>query len=541
MDKIKLCIYLVLFTAGMVQAQVDRYMVFFTDKNGTPYSIENPETFLSTRAIERRTSQSISVTDQDLPITPGYVQGIRDEGITVLYKTKWLNGVLVECNATGKTILESLPYVSSVELVAPGSRPSASGRKRSSGKFKVSSSVAAITDEQISMLGMDRMHMEGYHGEGMLVAIMDAGFPGANVTPFFSSVFDEGRFDAQTSYDFVSGGADVFRHSNHGTEVWSTLAGFKENEFSGGAYKASYILFVTEHAPTEYRVEEYNWLFAAERADSAGVDVINTSLGYNTFDDPAMNYTVAQMNGVTAVITRAAEMAASKGIAVVVSAGNEGNVPSWQIITAPADGASVLAVGAVTSSGVKTSTSSIGPSADGRIKPDVAALGSGVAVINSSGNIASSSGTSFAAPLTTSLVIGVWQMLPELTVKQLFDTIRNRSSQFSTPDFQLGYGIPNFISVITGVDPELQGKDFVTIFPNPASHEIFIEFLNREPGSQVKFSLTDSKGVIDYKVPVSQQDLLKFSMDISAQQPGLYVLRVQQGKRLSMFKIIKIE
>lgn len=541
MDKIKLCIYLVLFTAGMVQAQVDRYMVFFTDKDGTPYSIDNPETFLSARAIGRRTVQSISITEQDLPITPGYVQGIRDEGITVLYKTKWLNGVLVECNTTGESILQSLPYVSSVEYVAPGGRPSASGRRRSSGKFKESSSVAAITDEQISMLGMDHMHMEGYRGEGMLVAIMDAGFPGANVTPFFSSVFDEGRFDAQTSYDFVSGGSDVFRHSNHGTEVWSTLAGFKENEFSGGAYKASYMLFVTEYAPTEYRVEEYNWLFAAERADSAGVDVINTSLGYNTFDDPAMNYTVAQMNGVTAVITRAAEIAASKGIAVVVSAGNEGNVPSWQIITAPADGASVLAVGAVTSEGVKTSTSSIGPSADGRIKPDVSALGSGVAVINSSGNIASSSGTSFAAPLTTSLVVGVWQMLPELTVKQLFDTIRNRSSQFSTPDFQLGYGIPNFISVITGVDHELQGKDFVTIFPNPASHEIFIEFLNREPGSQVKFSLTDSKGVIDYKVPVSQQDILKFSMDISAQRPGLYVLRVQQGKRLSMFKIIKIE
>jgi len=533
-----LSISFALLSLSIAQAQVNRYMVFFVDKAGTPHSISSPETFLSARALQRRSNQNISISEQDLPVTPGYVEDVRNAGVTVLYNTKWMNGVLVECTDADVSTLEALSFVSSVEYVAPDGRPASGGRKKSSRKFKDSSGNAAVTDVQLAILGLDAMHEAGYRGEGMLIAIMDAGFQGADTISFFRHVFDENRFDAATSYDFVSGGSNVFQQNNHGTNVWSTIAAFKVNEFIGGAFNANFILFVTEHDPTEYRVEEYHWLFAAERADSAGVDVINTSLGYNTFDDSQMNYSTAQLDGQTTVITRAAEIAVGKGIAVVVSAGNEGSA-SPTTITAPADGENVLAVGAVTAEGVKTSFSSIGPSADGRIKPDVVALGSLVSVIKPDGTLSSSSGTSLAAPLATSLVTGVWQRLPELSAKEILDTIRGRASQSNNPDNQLGYGIPNFNYVITSADAVIPA-DFVSVFPNPALNQVKIEFLDNVQSDQLNITLVDAKGTVS-NVGSSQISNREFLIDLSDKEHGLYLLLLQRGRQISTHKILKIE
>jgi serine protease AprX len=538
MASIKFILIFVFCCTGLIQAQVNRYMVFFTDKNETPYSVSAPEEFLSDRALARRERQSISVTEQDLPVDPAYVQDIRDvQGVTVLYKTKWMNGVLVECDDATATALDALPIVDRVEYVAPGARPSAGGRIRSSGKFKGVSGVAEATDVQLELMGADHMHAAGYRGEGMLIAIMDAGFPGAAAAAPFQHIFNESRFDASASYDFVTGSSNVFVQSNHGTHVFSIMGAFTPDSFTGGAHKSNYMLFITEYAPSEYRVEEYNWLFAAERADSAGVNVINTSLGYTTFDDPDMNYAPSDMDGATAVITRAANMASSKGIAVVVSAGNEGD-SGWAIVAAPADSEHVLSVGSVNSSGIRVPSSSKGPTSDGRVKPDVAALGSSVSIISPSGSISSGGGTSYASPLVASLVAGTWQMLPELTVQQLFDTIRASGSQSSSPDFLLGYGIPNFISIITATEEELHRK--VHIFPNPATREIFIEFSERTTRDQFQLVLTDARG-ISHTAPLSTVDDLTFSLDISSQQPGLYILQVLQGNTVSTHKIIKIE
>jgi subtilisin family serine protease len=316
------------------------------------------------------------------------------------------------------------------------------------------------------------------------------------------------------------------------------MGAYIPDSFTGGAYKANFILFITEHAATEYRVEEYNWLFAAERADSAGVDVINTSLGYNTFDDAQMDYTQSQMDGLTAVITRAANAAASKGMAIVVSAGNEGS-NSWGIITAPADSENVFAIGSVNADGVKVASSSTGPTADGRIKPDVVALGSPVSLINSSGNIATGSGTSFASPLIASLVAGIWQMLPELTVQELLDTIRHRASQFNNPDNLLGYGIPNFTSIITATDPEIPA-DFISVFPNPTLNQVKIEFSGNSQPEKIRIELFDSKGSVSYvkAVPVNDKEFL---IDLASHKPGLYLLRCMRGNQLSVHKILKIE
>ncbi len=512
-------------------------MVFFSDKVGSLHSTTVPETFLSSRAILRRTKQNISMVEEDLPVVQAYVARIQNEGVTVVYSTKWLNGVLVECSNAQLATLEVLPFVISVEFVAPGGRPPG-GRIKSMGKFKGYSERQAESDIQLSMLGIDAMHNAGYRGEGMLIAILDAGFPGADTISFFKHVFNEGRFDAITSYDFVSGGSNVFRHHNHGTNVWSTIAAFKNGQFSGGAYKANFILFVTEDSDTEFRVEEYNWLFAAEKADSAGVDIISTSLGYTTFDDSSMDYSASNLDGQTTVITRAAEIAASKGMAVVASAGNAGQ-GSPTTIGGPADGENVLAVGSVTSASTISSFSSIGPSADGRIKPDVVAMGSSVSVISANGFLTSLSGTSFAAPLTTSLIAGLWQMLPDLTAKELLDTIRGRASQASNPDNLLGYGIPNFNYLVTTINEDML-NDFVSVFPNPVSDQINIEFNDAFRTGTLNFSLFTPEGVtID--VGIHSAGTTGFLIELTNQPCGLYLLRYDRGKQHAVYKIVKVE
>jgi subtilisin family serine protease len=292
------------------------------------------------------------------------------------------------------------------------------------------------------MLGVSTMHTLGYAGQGRLIAVFDAGFPGVNTVPCFDSLNQRNGIVA--TYDFVSNNSFVYAFHPHGTNVLGTLAGYLPGSLIGPAYGAQFILCRTEDAPTEFRVEETNWLFAAEFADSIGVDIINTSLGYYTFDNPAMDYTPADMDGNTTWITRAADLAASKGILCVASAGNNGSDPAWRVITAPADGDSVLAVGAVSPDSIRVGFSSVGLSATGRIKPDVTAQGDQTIVAMSNGFVAPSSGTSFSGPLVAGLAAGFWQANPSLTAHQVLTHLRNSGHKANSPDSLVGYGIPNF-------------------------------------------------------------------------------------------------
>ena len=316
------------------------------------------------------------------------------------------------------------------------------------------------------MLGIHSMHEADYTGEGIIIAILDSGFPGVNTLSAFEHLLSEGRIMQDVSLDFVHNTPDVFQYDDHGTEVMSVMAAQVPDAFIGGAYGATFQLFVTEEVPTEYRVEEYNWLFAAERADSAGADIIHSSLGYYDFDDASMNYSVEQMDGQTTVVTRAAQWAADRGILVVTSAGNEGNISSWRMVSAPADGRDVLAVGGVNSNFQKTGSSSTGPTADNRIKPDLAALGAGVKVVRATGQISTSSGTSLAAPLVTSLAAGLWQRYPELSNTELIELLKETASQANQPDNLLGYGIPNYTAVVNFREQTPQTELFA-VFPNP--------------------------------------------------------------------------
>jgi subtilisin family serine protease len=339
----------------------------------------------------------------------------------------------------------------------------------------------------------------------------------------------------------VHNGADVFQYDDHGTEVLSVIAAEIPDAFTGGAHEATFQLYITEDVPTEYRIEEYNWLFAAEMADSAGVDIIHSSLGYYDFDDVTMNYSREQMDGKTTVVSRAAQWAADRGILVVTSAGNEGAIDTWRIITAPADAQDLLAIGAVNSALQKTSTSSIGPTADNRIKPDLAALGAGVKVVKASGQISTSSGTSLAAPLITSLAAGVWQRYPDLTNKEVIALLKQTASQANNPDNLLGYGIPNFQAVVNFQEQTPQLAEF-EIFPNP----LVDDTLTISPFDPGVIETCDIE-IISAHGQVLGRDTAHFNWlnrnyktDMSGLASGIYYIRVFHEKRRHTFRLVKL-
>ena len=533
-------LFLFAFVWAGAEAQQNRYMVFFKYKEGISQSLSRPIEFLSEKAIQRRLKQNIEITADDLPVSNAYVQGVSDIGVDVFFRTRWMNGVLVQCDPSLLPSIEALAYVDRVELVAPLGTLQNGGR-RSFNLRRKSNHTGSETETQLQMLGLDQMHDGNYKGQGVTIAILDSGFPGVNSAPAFQNIFSEQRFAPDVSYDFVHNSPDVFQYDDHGTEVLSVIGAEVPDAFTGGAYEASFQLFVTEDVPTEYRIEEYNWLFAAERADSAGVDIIHSSLGYYDFDDPAMNYTKAQMDGRTAIVTRAAQSAADRGIVVITSAGNEGTIASWRIITAPADAVDVLAVGGVNAALQKVPSSSIGPSADNRIKPDLAALGSGVKVVRATGQISTASGTSLAAPLVTSLAAGVLQRYPELGNKEVISLLRQTASQAKNPDNLLGFGIPNFRAIVNYQEGVAQTRPF-EIYPNPLKDDtLTISPYDPDVIDSCEVEIISSQGQIIGRGTVYFDWLNRtYQADMSAMAPGVYFIRIHSEKTRHTFKLVKL-
>jgi subtilisin family serine protease len=540
MESIRILRVIVLMCAvsASASAQENRYMVFFKDKTGVPYDVSAPIEFLSQKAIDRRLKQSIDITEQDLPVNPAHIEGVRNAGASAFFATRWMNGVLVHCEPGVLPALENLGFVDRVELVAPGPGPS-SGRR--SGNLRRKSHHTGIeTENQLRMIGIDRMQEADYKGEGVTIAVLDSGFPGVNVFPAFEHFFS-GQFNKSVSYDFVHHTRDVFHYDDHGTQVLSVIAANIPDAFTGGAYEADFQLYVTEDVPTEYRIEEYNWLFAAERADSAGVDIISSSLGYYDFDDASMNYTVAQMDGKTTVVSRAAQWAADRGILVIVSAGNEGTIANWRIITAPADAKDVLAIGGVNSALQKNPSSSIGPTADNRIKPDLAALGAAVKVVNGNGQISTASGTSLSTPLVSSLAAGVLQRYPDLTSKEVMDLLRKTASQAGNPDNLLGYGIPNFASVVN-YQENVEQTEVFEVFPNPLIDDtLTISPLDPEVIDSWDIQIISAQGQILAKSTTTFNWLNRiYRADMSGMASGIYYIRVFSEQKRYTFKVVKL-
>ncbi len=510
-------------------AQTNRYMVFFSDKNGSTYSINNPEQFLSQEAINRRENQGIAIIEQDLPVNDSYMQGVKDLGVDVFYASKWLNAALIQTDDSNIASINTLSYVDSVLFIAPGTKLSFNSRK-SNKEEKELGRTFAENDFQSNMLGVNTLQSEGFDGSGVSIAVLDAGFTAVDTEVAFLDVFNGNKL--KYVFNFVENNQEVYKISTHGTRVFSTMAASLENEYIGISTGADYMLFVTEDAPTEYRIEEYNWLIAAEKADSAGVDIITSSLGYNTFDDPTMDYVYDQLDGETTIITQAANIATSKGILVVVSAGNMGNDP-WQFITAPADAKDILAVGSVNTDGSISSFSSLGPSADGRIKPDVSALGSGTVLV-SNGGITSGSGTSFASPQIAGLAALLWQANPGFTNFEIRDLILNIGSQSKNPDNNLGYGVPNYNQTLA---LPIQSEYDLVVYPNPVSGNSITIQSGLSLGNSSLVIISPTGQTVKKQIITSNQDLSPLSVDDLSR--GVYQLIIQSKDQIYKTRFVK--
>ncbi len=422
------------------------HCIEFTDKKNSPFSVFRPQEFLSARALERRELQGIEIDENDLPVSPDYTEQIVALGAPVHAKSKWLNSLAVHTKDTLllKKIAE-LPFVKAVYPLGKfrkAEKPKMNKKRPKVDPSKHEKDYYGQADNQIKMLGGDVLHSYGYTGKGVHVAVLDGGFLNVYRMPVFDSMFNENRLLG--THDFVQGDRFVYESSSHGCNVLSCMASKSPHLMVGTAPDASYYLFKTEDVKGEFRIEEFNWVAAVEYADSLGVEVINSSLGYTGFNDTTMSYKYHQLDGKTAMCSRGAEIGASKGILIVNSAGNEGSGP-WHYIGTPADTRGVLSVAAVRPDGKRASFSSWGPTPDGRIKPDIAAQGRHTVVASMTKyDIQRTNGTSFSSPVMAGMVASLKQAFPDRNSEEIKNAIRMSGSIASQPDSSLGFGIPNF-------------------------------------------------------------------------------------------------
>lgn len=414
-----------------------KYRISLKDKAATDYSLQKPEMYLSKKSIERRKRQGLEIDSTDLPVCKKYVDAIRKKGVHVLVTGKWDNFVTVSCNDSMLIAeIAGLPFVRSTERVWRGVAKRASERDSLINKPLRTDSLYGPAITQIKMSHADRLHEAGFKGQGMTIAVIDAGFHNVDKIEAMKNINILG------TRDFVNPEADIYAESSHGMSVLSCMAMNQPNVMIGTAPEASYWLLRSEDEYSENLVEQDYWAAAIEFADSVGVDLVNTSLGYYSFDDPAKNYRYRDLNGHYALMSREAAKAADKGIVVVCSAGNSGS-GLWKKITPPGDAENVITVGAVNKYGVLAPFSSVGNTADGRVKPDVVAVGLGSDVMGTDGNLRHANGTSFSSPIMCGMVACLWQACPELTAKEIIELVRRSGDRAVFPDNIYGYGIPD--------------------------------------------------------------------------------------------------
>ena len=532
----------------------DIYLIRFTNKSQNRFDLSKPEKFLTTRALQRRIKQNISFVTNDLPVSAFYVDSLKHMGFNVLHDSKWLNAVSVTV-----TDVQQFEKLSGIDFIIPYK---AKTTKKSTASFQnkvTSESVFTPTDPkiqyglsygQISMLHGDYLHHRGFQGQGMLIAIIDAGFNNATQMSSLDSLWNENR--VKLVRDLIIPDGNVFTQHQHGSNVLSILAGLSPGNLIGSAPKADYVLLRTEDATIEtdgsgrereYPVEEFNWAVAAELADSLGVDVISTSLGYSTFNDQALNHSYADMNGRTTIAAKAAAIAASKGMIVVVSAGNEGN-NSWKYITTPADADSILTVGAIDVNKNIAGFSSRGPTSDHRIKPDVVAVGKNTYLQLPNNLFVQGSGTSFSCPIIAGLTACLWQSCPNLTNMDLIRAIKEYASQFTNPDTIMGYGIPDFRQSMYALNSELfEYENMLVCSPNPFTNVVELQF-EKIPEGKARLSVVDVLGrkIIDKQLNVNSEIPNIISMsDFSILANGFYVVQISTNQKKLKTAVLKID
>ena len=460
----------------LAEAQYSRYIVTFKNKTGTPYSLSNPSQFLSAKSLTRRSRQTIAIDSTDLPITPSYIESINSiANVRILNKSKWLNQVCISTtDQSALAKINSLTFVKATTPIALRSMPAGDRNGKlieqeqySPQRINNNNSIDANalnygnTLNQIHMHNGEYLHNHGFTGEGITIAILDAGFFGYKTNPMFDSVRLQNRILGE--WDFVAGEQSVNEDNNHGMFCFSIMAANKPGSMVGGSPKAKFYLYRTEDVSSEYPVEEQNWAAAAELADSLGIDMISSSLGYSDFDDHSFDHSYLQRDGNTAIITRAADLAVRKGIIVMNSAGNDGATNNDQkFVACPADGDSVTTVGAVDINKNIASFSSWGPNGAGKLKPNIVSLGVATTIAGTDGNPSSGNGTSFSNPNLAGLIACFWQAFPEYSNMTIIDAVQKSSSKYLNPDFRFGYGIPDFKKAFA----ILAGKSFKGMLTN---------------------------------------------------------------------------
>lgn len=420
-----------------------RYRISFTDKKNNSYNLKHPEKFLSTKALERRKRYAIAIDEYDLPVSPRYVKSITDLGLRLHNQSKWNNSIVVE--TTDSTLIQQaarLSHVKNTLLVweSPDSLPLLPQKDRhaivTNKRDTVLTNYYGFGAQQVEMLSVDKMHKEGYKGKGITIGVIDGGFFNTDLMKGLQNA------DIRGTRNFVRPQKSVYEELEHGMMVLSCIAANEPNYLVGTAPEASFYLLQSEDGETEQLVEEDNWCAAVEYADSVGCDIVTSSLGYYHFDHAAMNHRYFELNGHTAINSRIASLCASRGILLLSSAGNSGNDP-WKKIGFPADGCDMLSVGAVTKDGINTNFSSIGNTADGRIKPDVMAVGGKSAVYNTDGTMTMVNGTSFSCPTMCGAAACLVQAFPNKRPVEIVNALQQSSSNAAHPDNIFGYGIPN--------------------------------------------------------------------------------------------------
>ena len=521
-------------------AQEDAW-VYFNGKPNAQTFLDNPLTMLTQRSLDRRTTQGIALDIMDVPVHQSYINQVEAAtGITVLAKSKWMNCVHVRGNTLQNIqALANLAFVSSIDYANPNlNRPEANSTQVE--KRKVNKTMETLVNfnygnsaNQIQMLNGHLLHQQNYTGQGKIIAVMDGGFPGVDTAAPFARLRDNNKILG--GYDYVNRDPNFYTGISHGTMVLSTMGGYVDGQLVGTAPDASYYLFITEDGNNEEPLEESLWVEAAEEADRLGVDIFNTSLGYTEFDNPAYNHTYEDMNGTTAFISRGVNAAFSRGIISVNSAGNSGN-SDWFYISAPADATYALTVAAVNASGNIASFSSHGPSFDGRVKPDVAAQGVASVLSNTDGDIVTANGTSFSGPITAGMVASLWQALPSKTNAELIQLIKESSSQYTNPDYEKGYGIPNYNQALINATLGFvsnESKDF-NIYPNPANDFITIQFPYSIENASIYVYNSLGQNVLEKKL---SNNTSKISLE--ELESGVYIYKIEANNFSKTGKISK--
>jgi hypothetical protein len=536
----------ILMIAGLFAAQTYAqdlgYFVTFTDKAGTPYDVNKPEQFLSSRAIARRQKQNIPVTERDLPVSPVYTDSLKELGLEIKHTTKWFNGCIVFTSDTA--LMDTLINYGFVSFVETTYKPVSNKSAKQQDRVFAAKKSAKLNDEiygnaydQINTVNGIALHNKGYMGDGMIIAIIDAGFYGVDNLPAFTHLWNENRILG--TKDFVNPNSNIFNEHTHGMNVLSIIGGKIDGTYLGTAPGASFYLLRTEDVHSEYPIEADYWICAAEFADSAGVDVINTSLGYSVFDDNSMSYSYSQLDGSSIRISKAASIAAAAGMVVVVSAGNEG-AKTWHYISAPADAKNILTVGAMTADSTKANFSSFGPTADGRIKPDVTAMGVNVAVQNTGGGISLGDGTSFSAPVITGLAACLWQSLSNMTSEEITKVITESCNNYDSPDNNMGFGIPDFKTAqATSVSAGVELQDMWDVYPNPFRDNIVISNKTGYSENDIEVSLYDIVGRLKYKEIIPAGNPKNYIKIPSYLSGGLYILQIKDGDSTASYKMMK--